>query len=183
MSSGTVRNVIDEHVPALEATTSVAEAIEAIRTASTGTETTVYYAYVLDEDDHLEGVVSMRELLNASGDTALADVMIESVVTVEEHESVGDVARTIAANEFAVLPVVDDEGQFSGVVRAEDVIEALDDEATKDVLKDSVHDVDYDPSEAGQYECFECGNVVVTANADTCPDCGGELRNLRTTLE
>ncbi|WP_345783333.1 rubrerythrin-like domain-containing protein [Natrialbaceae archaeon AArc-T1-2] len=183
MPSETVQNLIDERVPALDATTSVASAIDDIRTTSTGSETTIYYTYVLGENERLAGVVSMRELLNAPDDASLADVMVESVVTVEERNSLGDIARTITNHGYPVLPVVGDEGRFVGVVRAEDVIEALDEETSKDVLKYSMRDVAYDPKEEGEYECFECGNVIVTASAERCPECGGELRNLRTTLE
>lgn len=183
MSSETATNLIDERVPALDATTAVGAAIDDIRTTSSGSETTIYYTYVLDEDERLDGVVSMRELLNAPDDAALADVMVDSVVSVSSRDSLGDIARTITNHGYPVLPVVDDEDRFVGVVRAEDVIEALDEETTKDVLKYSMRDVAYDPKEEGQYECFECGNVVVTASAEQCPECGGELRNLRTTLE
>lgn len=44
-------------------------------------------------------------------------------------------------------------------------------------------DVNTDDSEA-PYECFSCGNILRSDSQPvSCPDCGGEMRNRRTTLE
>lgn len=47
-----------------------------------------------------------------------------------------------------------------------------------------MRDVDQQSSEESPYECFECGNIVVaTGQPETCPDCGGAMRNRRTPIE
>lgn len=47
-----------------------------------------------------------------------------------------------------------------------------------------MRDVEHDPEDESPYECFECGTITVAENPpDTCPDCGGEMRNRRTPIE
>ena len=183
MSEMTVERIVDEQALGLEESTTVHEAIDEIRTASGGPDATVYYVYVLGEDGRLTGVVSMRELLNATDETPIGDVKTSPVILVEADAPVSHAARTLTSHGFTVVPVVDGEGRFQGVVRADDVIEALDEEATKDVLRSNIRDIAYDPGEAGQYECFDCGNVITAENAEACPKCGGNMRNVRTPLE
>ena len=183
MATPAIDRLVDDRAVSLEGSATVGEAIDAIRTTSNGAETTIYYVYVLDEDDRLEGVVSMRELLNATDDQSLSAVAVDRVVAVRTTDSVVDIATTITRHGYSVLPVVDDAGRFAGVARAEDVIDALDEETSKNVLRSSIRDVEYDPAEEGEYECFECGTVVRGVSPGTCPNCGGDLRNVRTPLE
>lgn len=183
MPEMTVERIVDEQALALEESTTVREAIDGIRTASNGPDATVYYVYVVDAEGQLTGAVSMRELLNAGDETLIGDVKTAPVILVEADAPVSHAARTLTSHGFTVVPVVDGEGRFQGVVRADDVIEALDEETTKDVLRSNIRDIAYDPGEAGQYECFECGNVITAENAEACPKCGGNMRNVRTPLE
>ncbi|MDQ2055654.1 MULTISPECIES: rubrerythrin-like domain-containing protein [Halobellus] len=45
-------------------------------------------------------------------------------------------------------------------------------------------DVDIKPAAEAVYECFECGNILLTEeNPGTCPDCSGPMRNRQMPLE
>nr|WP_247420939.1 rubrerythrin-like domain-containing protein [Halomarina salina] len=47
-----------------------------------------------------------------------------------------------------------------------------------------MRDIEYDPREESAYECFECGTIVrVEDYPESCPDCGGSMRNRQTTFE
>ena len=184
MSMQNARSLVDDSAITFDAATTVEVAIDEIRTSTGDDEPTVYYGYVLDDSGRLEGVVSVRELLNAEETASLADVMRSDVVSVEESASIGDIARKLAEHGFPLLPVHDANAAFLGVVRAEDVLEALEEGASKAALQSSVKDVQYDPSEEGQYECFECGAVIAAIGSPgSCPECGSELRHRRTTIE
>lgn len=184
MSSTTVREILDERVTAFEATMSVEEAIDAIRTSTSGSEHTVYYAYVIDDDRTLQRVASMRELLNADGETPVSEVGTEDVVAVESSDTVDHAAELLVEHGFTALPVVDDAGELLGLVRSGDVIESLDEEAPKEDLRKAIRDVEYDPSEASAYECFTCGTVVTSVdNPVECPNCGGDVRHRQTPIE
>lgn len=184
MGTTTAREILDENVTAFEATTSVDEAIDAIRTSTSDSGQTVYYAYVIDGDGTLEGVVSLRELLNAEGDTPIRAITTESVVSIGADDSVDHVATVFSRNKFMALPVLDESRSLLGIVRAGDVIEALDEEASKKVLANTIRDVEYDPSEESTYECFACGEIITaTENPGTCPSCDSDVRHRQTSIE
>jgi rubrerythrin len=45
-------------------------------------------------------------------------------------------------------------------------------------------DVDPEPGQKSQYECFECGTITMAENSPgQCPDCSGPMRNRRMPLE
>jgi rubrerythrin len=47
-----------------------------------------------------------------------------------------------------------------------------------------MRDVDTDPDDESQYECFDCGTIFVAADSPgRCPGCGGRLRNRQVPLE
>lgn len=180
----TAQDILDESITAFEATTTVDAAIDAIRTSTSEAEQTVYYAYVIDESRTLEGVASLRELLNADGTTSVSEVATNSVVSVSATDPVDTVAKVFAQNKYMALPVVDASGALLGIVRAGDVIEELDEEASKEVLRSTIRDIEYDPTEESAYECFACGTIVTAAgNPGECPNCGGDVRHRQTSIE
>ncbi|HXW51815.1 MAG TPA: CBS domain-containing protein [Candidatus Acidoferrales bacterium] len=102
----------------------VAETLEHVRSAAQDAEL-VYYIYVLDQDDRLEGVVSLRELIMAGPDAKLKDIAHDDVVTVELSTSRDEVATTIARYDFVAVPVIDTDGRMRGIVTVDDVIDVL----------------------------------------------------------
>jgi magnesium transporter len=96
---------------------------------------TVYYAYVLDRSQHLDGVISFRELLSAPGVRLVRDVMDRDVVSVPEDMDQEAVARLIARHDFMALPVVDATGRMKGIVTVDDIVDVVQEEATEDMQK------------------------------------------------
>ncbi|GEM_PF-314009 len=184
MSPTTARDILDENATAFEASTPVDDAIDAIRTSASDASHTVYYAYVVDEDETLEGIVSLRELLNADPGTLISGAASDTVVSVAATDPLDRVATMFTQYSFVAFPVVDESAVLCGVVRASDVIEALDEEGSKKVLNKMIHDVEYDPGDESAYECFDCGTIVSAVNnPGACPNCGGDVRHRQTTIE
>jgi len=102
----------------------VAEAFEHIRKSAEDAEL-VYYIYVLDPQEHILGVVSLRELIKAEPGAKVADIAIDDVVTVELQTPREEVATTIARYDFVAVPVVDAEGRMQGIVTVDDIIDVL----------------------------------------------------------
>ncbi|MEF8778284.1 MAG: CBS domain-containing protein [Natronomonas sp.] len=137
MASEHVDELIQTDHIALEGTTTVQETIEEIRTHTPDRETTVYYVYVVGPDGELTGVVSMRDLLNAADDTPLSEIAESDVVTIQSGISAEDAMTTFAEQRFNALPVVDSDGHLEGIVRAQNLIDSLDADTTKRVLRNS----------------------------------------------
>ncbi len=113
----------------------VDEAIRYVRRQAQDRLETIYYVYVLDAHQHLEGVVSFRELLLAPGDKPLREVMHKEVITVPEEMDQEAVARVIAQHDILAVPVVDGEGRVKGIVTVDDVVDVVVTEATEDIQK------------------------------------------------
>jgi magnesium transporter len=96
---------------------------------------TIYYAYVLDEEQRLKGVISFRELFQAPGDRLVRDIMHTDLVTVAEHQDQESVARLYVEQDLLALPVVDDEGRMKGIITYDDIADVVREEATEDIQK------------------------------------------------
>ncbi len=97
---------------------------------------TVYAIYVLDAEQRLVRVVSLRELMVTPLATKVIDVADRRApVTVKPTTSREDVARVIAKYNLLAVPVVDDARRVLGIVTVDDVIDAIVHEQTEDVQK------------------------------------------------
>ncbi|MCG3126735.1 MAG: Magnesium transporter MgtE [Phycisphaerae bacterium] len=114
---------------------SVDVAIRYLRRQTQQNLATFYYAYVLDQEQRVLGVVSFRELFGAPGDKRVDEIMRTNVVSVVEHTDQESVARTIAAHDLTALPVVDAEGRMRGVITVDDIVDVVQEEATEDIHK------------------------------------------------
>jgi magnesium transporter len=104
--------------------TTVRNAIEQFRKDAEEVET-VYYIYVVDNDEKLLGVVSLRELLLADLDAHLSDIMETKIKMVTPDVDEVEVAEIISKYNLVALPVVDSEGFFLGIVAVDDVIDRI----------------------------------------------------------
>jgi magnesium transporter len=96
---------------------------------------TFFYVYVLDGEERLVGVVSVRELLAASGGRRVEDVMRTDVVRVAEDADQEEVARLLAKHDLAAIPVVTAAGRIAGVVSGDDILDVVRDEAAEDIQR------------------------------------------------
>lgn len=113
----------------------VQEAIRYLQRQAQEKLETLYYAYVLDADQRLVGVVSFRDLFTASGDQPLQSVMHHQVVSVPETMDQETVAQVIGKHDLNALPVVDAEGRMKGIVTIDDIVDVVQREATEDIQK------------------------------------------------
>lgn len=95
----------------------------------------VQYAYVLDRQAKLVGVLPVRNLLFARPDQTAGGIMIPKPITVDASTSVMDLEHLFEEHNFLGLPVVDSAGRLIGIVDREASSEALQEAATEDLLK------------------------------------------------
>lgn len=114
---------------------SVDEALSYLRRQARERLETIYYAYVLDAQQHLLGVISFRELFIAPKEKRVREVMQTDVVTVSEQMGQEAVSHVFAHHDLLALPVVDAEGHMKGIVTADDIVDVVQEEATEDIQK------------------------------------------------
>ncbi|MFN3395415.1 MAG: magnesium transporter MgtE N-terminal domain-containing protein [Thermodesulfovibrionales bacterium] len=86
---------------------------------------TVYYIYVTDSSERLLGVLSLRELLMASPEARLSEIMVTKLKTVTPDVDEKVVAEVFTKYNLVALPVVDTEGALLGIVTVDDVMERI----------------------------------------------------------
>ena len=111
------------------------EAIGYLRRQARQNLETLYYIYVLDQDQRLLGVVSLRELFTASPGSKVEDVMRRDLITVPEDMDQEAVAKILADEDLVAVPVVDADGRMRGIVTADDIVDVVQEEATEDIQK------------------------------------------------
>ncbi|MCL2744704.1 MAG: magnesium transporter [Planctomycetaceae bacterium] len=111
----------------------VSEALNEIAKFSEVTET-VYYLYVVDEFDHLTGLVSAKQLLKNVGrpNLLISSLMKRDLVTVDAYESREEAARQVVRYDFLAIPVVDESHRLLGIITFDDIMDVVQDEATED---------------------------------------------------
>ncbi len=111
---------------------SVSQALKLVRQRATFSET-IYSLYVTDKERHLTGILSLRDLVVADPESLIGEVMTRDVVNVRTDTDQEEVARAIQRYDFLALPVVDLEERLVGIVTVDDVIDVIEQEATRDI--------------------------------------------------
>lgn len=83
----------------------------------------INYVYILDAEERLHGVVSLRDLLVSPPETPLADILGENVKTVTVDAEPEDVLELIAKYNLIALPVLDAQEKMVGVITVDDILE------------------------------------------------------------
>ncbi|WP_455595662.1 magnesium transporter [Acinetobacter pecorum] len=110
------------------------QAIEVLRDIA-GNHDTLYLIYIVDAQQHLLGVISLRQIIQAAPDATIAEVMTTDVVYATVDEDQEQVARTLAYYDFIALPVVDAAQKLVGIITYDDAMDIAEAESTEDILK------------------------------------------------
>ncbi len=116
----------------LRADTTCRDAIAAVQEASD--QELIYYCYVEDDEGHLVGVTSLRNLLTHPPSTRLTDIMSRDVIAVRTETDQEEVARIAGRYDLLAVPVVDSQRNLVGIVTVDDVIDVIKEEAAEDML-------------------------------------------------
>lgn len=126
--------IMDSELFALPQATTVGEAIAAIQSHAPQIDM-IFYLYVVDEDDHLVGVTSLRQLLLSPPARTLAEIMRRAVIKVTTDTDQEEVAQLAARYDLLAIPVTDADNRLLGIVTVDDIIDVVREEATEDLLK------------------------------------------------
>jgi magnesium transporter len=92
----------------------------------------VYTIYVVDDNDKLLGILSLRKLLLIERATAIKDIIFTEIISVKATEDDKHVANIMNKYDLIALPVVDDLNRLIGRITIDDVMDVAKDEAEKD---------------------------------------------------
>ncbi len=121
-AAGSVGRLMEPAYASFAPDTTVGEATEMLRPLIKSAFIT--YGYVVDTDQKLLGIVTMRDLLFADNATALSDVMLRDVFTLSPTLAISDAMRKTLHRHYPVYPVCDEGGRLLGLVRGQMIFEA-----------------------------------------------------------
>lgn len=92
-----------------------------------------FYMYVVDKEDHLKGVVSVRDIITSKFDVKIEDITNPNVVSLNINDDQEVIAAIFDKYDYIMLPVVDDNNVIKGIVTVDDVIDIIQEETTEDM--------------------------------------------------
>lgn len=116
---------------------SVEEALRYLRVQTRADLETIYYAYALDNQQRLLGVVSLRQLFASPAHMRVDEIMTKfpDLIALQENEDQEVIARHFSKWNYYALPVVNDQGQMKGIVTVDDMVGVVQKEASEDIQK------------------------------------------------
>jgi magnesium transporter len=108
------------------------QAIAALQRVSEEVET-MYYVYVVDDQEHLLGVLSLHRLVLTRPHTPVRELMVTDPVRIEASADREAAARLLVDRDLLALPVVDAGNRLLGIITQDDVADVLEEEATEDI--------------------------------------------------
>jgi magnesium transporter len=112
----------------------VAEVLQHLRQIDEEVET-INDLYVVNGQNRLMGVLSLRELLRHQPHVRVEEFMETDVISVTPEMDQEPVARLVARYHFLAVPVVDEDKHMLGIITVDDVIDVLTEENTEDILR------------------------------------------------
>ena len=94
-----------------------------------------YTVYVVDDEDILKGIVSIKDIIKAKVNARIKDILIDDFVYVKADLDQEEVAKLISQYNLMSIPVVDDNMKLLGRITVDDIIDVMEQESTEDMLK------------------------------------------------
>jgi magnesium transporter len=103
---------------------SAGQVIEFLRQSAHEAET-IYYVYVTDDENHLVGVFSLRQLVLSQPATPVSEFMETKVIAVDLLDDQDDIAQLVSKYNLLAVPVVDEDKVMHGIVTADDALDKI----------------------------------------------------------
>src|SRR3989454_11523984 len=110
----------------------VDEAIAYLRKQAEQVET-IHYAYVLDSEQHLLGIVPLRRLMSAQKDQTVREIMRTDFLSASEEMDQEALAKLFSQEHLLAVPIVDKEGRMKGIATVDDIVNVVTEEASEDL--------------------------------------------------
>ncbi|MDP6853603.1 MAG: magnesium transporter [Candidatus Marinimicrobia bacterium] len=126
--------IMSHEYMAFHASLTVAQAIEKFQLMGEDVEMP-FYIYVVNQDEVMVGVLSLRQLLLNKPDLLLSEIMEKDFIYVTPREDQEVVAELVTQYNYLALPVLEKDRKLVGIITVDDVIDVIREEATEDMMK------------------------------------------------
>ncbi len=123
-NNGTAARYMSENYITISSDLTVGTAIDYIRSLAKY-PATFYYIYVVEDNNILKGVLSLKQLIIADQNTHVRDIMIKKIIMVEMADKIENVEVLVARYDLKAIPVVDMEHRIKGIVNIDDILDMM----------------------------------------------------------
>ena len=116
---------------------SVMDVLNHIRIKAEKDNMELYYVYVVDKQNHLLGVVSLRKLLTSPINQKVEDIMISDIVKLHVDDYSEFIIDEFMKYQYNALPVVDLYNRLKGMITWDDVHDLFEEETTEKIYASS----------------------------------------------
>ncbi len=95
----------------------------------------IYTIYVVDDEDKLVGMLSLKNLLTIPLRTPIVEVFNPNIISVKANTPAEEVAMLMDKYDLVVIPVVDSINRLVGRITFDDMVDVLREENTEDAQK------------------------------------------------
>lgn len=92
----------------------------------------VYTVYVVDDNDVLQGIISLKRLLLTPDNKKVRDIYNDDVISVKANLNDEEVGQIMEKYDLVVVPVIDEIGRLIGRITIDDIVDVIKEEAEKD---------------------------------------------------
>lgn len=96
---------------------------------------TIYTCYVTDDQKHLLGIVSLKEIILHKPNDIIGDFMEDNFISAHTHTDKEEVSNLLKKYDLLAIPIVDSENRINGIVTIDDAIDVLQEESAEDISK------------------------------------------------
>ena len=133
-AENSVGRLMTPHFVRVRRNWTVAQALDHIRQYGTDSET-MSLVYVIDEKGKLIDDLRIRQILLASPETVISDLMDSRFVALKATDDQEVAVEEFREADLNALPVTDSEGVLIGIVTVDDIFDVAEEEATEDIQK------------------------------------------------
>ena len=130
----TAGGLMTPEYPVMNQSTRIPNALDQLRILGSDAES-INAVLVVDDDQRLVGSLSVIRLALSRPNAIVGDIMDPEFTSVTAETDQEECARVMQRYNLSLLPVVDREGQLTGVILAEDLVDVVEEEATEDMFR------------------------------------------------
>lgn len=133
----TAGGIMNPAVLTVNSDMSVQDVLNHIRIKAEQDNMELYYVYVVDKQNHLLGVVSLRKLLTSPINQKVEDIMISDIVRLHVDDYSDYIIDEFMKYQYNALPVVDLYNRLKGMITWDDVHDLFEEETTEEIYQSS----------------------------------------------
>jgi CBS domain-containing protein/sporulation protein YlmC with PRC-barrel domain len=120
----TVGSIMNKDFISFNINITVGETIELLREIKPEEEV-MHYIFIVDEEEKLQGVISLRDLIMADSSCKIKDIMSTEVISIADSDYIEDAIEIAVKYDLLSLPVIDNNKKLCGIIIMNDIVEDI----------------------------------------------------------